>query len=479
MFALSAPLIGYSGEVKPYAWDLLAAVGMTLLCLRSLPGPEGGRAPTLALLAGFLVALAVVTAPFVLVAAGSVLALGAAQGRDQWPRRRLLLAVAGWMMLFVLVWVVFYRPVSRDPAMQRFWEAAYLDLTDPAASWRVHRRWLAGLLIPDDALGLLPGHASALTALLVVGAVASWRREGALRTIALAGPLGLAYCANALRLYPFEVRLMLFAAPAAIILSAAGMEAVANVAGRRLRLPVYAAGALLILLPFVAPVVNRTAPGMLEEVRPLIREGPLPASREPLYVFGRAGPAWLYYTTRWDGDGRLLARQVIAMGRALGPNMGNRPSRGDSVRAEGDELRLEAYGRTVLLGVPSGIENVFRTTWAPLSVDPGWGENEARRIRNVGTRCFFVLFAHYRPVQALALQHALESLGARRLHLAVRRGAELSRYCWSDAGPGLRVSSRGTSPVTHATGPGVPGGEGVNQWHGKPPDDGSPHPPPG
>jgi hypothetical protein len=109
-----------------------------------------------------------------------------------------------------------------------------------------------------------------------------------------------------------------------------------------------------------------------------------------------------------------------------GPAFENAPSRGRPVRDEGSELTYAEHGGLELYGIPDGLEaRVFGIT-NPVP-DPGWAENEARRIRRVANPGVWLVLSHFYGPEGILLR----AVEAERGHLTYhdfRNGAALVRY---------------------------------------------------
>jgi hypothetical protein len=117
-------------------------------------------------------------------------------------------------------------------------------------------------------------------------------------------PVLLALGASGLQLYPFCCRLILFAAPALLLLMAQGIVTILSLTRTRPWI-----GATLIVLVFLHPVMwagyHVIEPRYEEEIKPELRY--LHEHRQPddvIYVYYGAKPAFTYYARRlgWDPD---------------------------------------------------------------------------------------------------------------------------------------------------------------------------------
>lgn len=431
--AVSPLLVRYSAEVKPYIFDALATLVILGLVVELWRTPASRCRWRALLLAGFGTILLSTTAPFVLGPAWLALALSPEVRAAERARGRLALAAVSWGISWVALYLVSYRAVAASAAMQDFWRAAFLTL-DPGALAGLQRRWTVPGLFGDAELGLPPGSGLLLLIAMLAGLVWIWRRLGRPGLVLVAGPVVLAYFASLLRRYPIEARLMSFAVPLLIILMAAAVAAALELARRGgLRLAVLATSCALFVPGGLALRRGGQNVAWLEEVRPLLADSSYRNHRsEPLYVFGKAMPAWIYYSTNWSSADPVRTARLLEMARRIGPNSGNGPSRGRAVEREGGDLTVDDGARRLLVGIPSGYQAVFRNTWEDPPVDQGWGANEAQRLLGESSPCGWILFAHHKRSEIRALDEALRALGARLDYQRKEIGAELRRYCRPD-----------------------------------------------
>lgn len=235
IFAVAYHPIQHSADVKPYASDLLAALGLTAIALEWLRRPDRvGWLWGLAAAGPVAVAL---SHPSAFVAGGVGLALAGPAWRAGW-RARVALAAFGAAAAgtFAALFLAFTRAQAAAtlPAMGADWSGSFPPLGSPIAL----ARWLvavhSGSMLAYPAGG--EGGASAATlALVIVAAVVLWRegRRPALGLCLL--PMGVALVAAALRRYPYggsangaSARVMQYAAPGLCLLAGLGAATLLN-----------------------------------------------------------------------------------------------------------------------------------------------------------------------------------------------------------------------------------------------------------
>ena len=264
MMAASAKLIVQSNEVKHFTMDLLLAVLLGWLAIRiwHLRGPGG------ALLAwGALGAVGPwLSFASLFVFAGTSLVLAPRAFRDwRWRERSAYLA-ANLAVLVALVLLLGPIRAQLTGTLIGFWAKSFPDT-----------RSLAGLLywLVRSHIGvfnyLWQPVGGVLLPLAVLGGVCCWRTDRRPELLCLWLPVLMALAASFLHRWPFGGnQQMVFAAPAALLLAAEGIDSLR----RRLTRWHALAGWIVVvclLLPGVAMAAYRIgAPRLRHEVRPVI-----------------------------------------------------------------------------------------------------------------------------------------------------------------------------------------------------------------
>jgi hypothetical protein len=219
-----------------------------------------------------------------------------------WPR---LVAVgATWCVSFLLTCWVSLRALMANPRLLDYWQSAFLPW-----SWPEGLYWLGRSFVEFfyDPVSLVPGLALPL---FIVGAVVLGRRNGKHLALLLL-PMLLALLAAGLRKYPFQRRLVLFLAPAALLLVSESLGVLGWACARRFRryrwlvwtaVGLLAVGTAWDSLRWTAHRV--VDPQVREHIRPLflqVKQDWLPGDR--LYVYRHSGEPFRYYRERLDLGG--------------------------------------------------------------------------------------------------------------------------------------------------------------------------------
>ena len=436
--ALSAtafPLIRYSVEVKPYILDGLISAGLVWVALRLMDEPEDGRRWLWLTISG--AAAVLLSAPALFVCAAVLFGLGIAavrRGRPHHLPRLALLAVL-WGAIFGAAYVSWYAANAGAPYMRLFWAEAFLRPGTPrffARLWRGVGDLSCTLTCWRGLVDLSP----LLLLLALIGLTNLARRRGPEFAVFLGGPIFAAFGASALGEYPIATRLLLFSAPLLAILVAVGAVAVAQAVERSwpkvrarwvLLLLVYPSLILAATLAFVPPS-NWGLHG--EEVRPLAELYRDRGRNEPVYVFPRAVPAWVFHTTDWSTPDSARLRWVAEMAGPAGPGFVNGPSRGKRLPGDGSNLVYARGGWNELYGTSTGAQGRMGVGYSPPEPDPGWAESEVWRIRAAAKPYAWIVlsdYAHGRVDEGAILMRAVTAAGGQVVFTRVLPSAMLYR----------------------------------------------------
>jgi hypothetical protein len=429
-------LITYSNAVKQYSVELLAAVVLLLGMERATRhlGQRGVAAGVLA--AGALAPWVSLSSVFVLVTAWVVLAALAARRRAGAARLALATAVT-WGASGVIAYLAVYRNAGRNEYMRRFWELAFLTPDRPGFAGHAWKSvedqvWgvLAGDPLADRQPYILMLHATTVLVVLLigVGCFDVVRARGRAACWWLVGPVVLTLIASMLGVYPIAPRLTLFLLPGLIVLFVAGCSGLLRRAGKAAIPRPLAVLTLSLAVPLGIQAVTRTfslePSGHFERLVRELRERRAPG--EPVYIFARTLPAWIYYTTDWSRPDTTRLRFLLDAAASTGGAFENAPSRGRVREAEARAL-TSAAAPGELLGLPSGMEWREVEEHVESTPDSGWAELERRRIEGAAAPGVWVIAtAWYAPESELF--KALERDASRRTFALLRGGSALVRY---------------------------------------------------
>ncbi len=216
--------IRHGGEIKPYATDFLAALGLIALAVEWLRAPDRSG-PLWGLAAVGPLAIGI-SNPAIFVASGVGLALAVPVVRARSPRLIVPFALFGMSgaatFLMLLRWVNGPQSVGVMPWMRVYWAGAFPPRSVPALiAWlaRTHTSQMFAYPAGGDV------GASTMTTALVAVAIAAYLRRGSRAVLAvLLSPFALGLVAASLGRYPYggSARTMQYVAPAIILMAGLG-----------------------------------------------------------------------------------------------------------------------------------------------------------------------------------------------------------------------------------------------------------------
>lgn len=444
--ATAFPLIRYSVEVKPYSLDALVAVLLICAALRVAQHLGCLRCWILLAIAGMLGVL--VSTPALFICMGAVAALGVAALRSRRPRLVPAIIVLSilWGGVFASAYKSWYAPVAGSRYMRHYWASAFLT---PGTAELPGRLWAAAsesactLNCWRGILDLTP----VLLLLAIIGTVHIWRRRGPESAVLVAAPLMAVFAASALGRYPIATRLMLFAAPLLCIMIAAGAVHTARLMERWW--PWIRARWILLLFLYPSLIFSATLTffppsdwGLRSvEVRPLAEDFQLHGGREPIYIFARSVPTWVFHTTDWTSPDTSRLSFVAWVAGPNGPGFINASTRGKRIRGEGQHLTYPYRGGIELYGNPTGSQSRAIVGYYPRLPDPGWAESEAWRIQQAAKPFVWIVISDFRAGadERQVLMSAVKNAGGIAVYRKVAPNACLYRIRFP--GPPLRAHS--------------------------------------
>jgi hypothetical protein len=241
LFACSDNLLWHTCEAKPYAVEVLCAVGLLAVYCRARAWPLGRQFLLYALLGPLLIWLAY---PGCFLCGGLLVALLPAVWRSRSARIWLGYGILGITIAAAFAALVL-GPIraQRCPEMTSCWEDHFPPWDRPLKV----PVWLVASTCEIGRYCCRPT-GQALAGVAVVGLILFWRR-GRRDVVALtAVPVGLALAASCLRAYPYGgTRVLVYAAPAFVLWTAEAVPVLTAWLGTRARLGTAALGAGLLL----------------------------------------------------------------------------------------------------------------------------------------------------------------------------------------------------------------------------------------
>lgn len=378
--ALSPTLLQYANEVKPYSGDAAIGLAIILVSLRVVENP--------ARLSRWI-AWGIATAVGAILSFTSVLAAGAT-GLALLPIARkhgrlpLLVGLGGIAVMITWVATSTSRPPNIAAFMSDFWTGGFLSASQPIRSL-AKLVTVAGEIVGRTRSGTIFGVAA------WIGAVVFFRQSARTATMVV-GPVVVAVVLALTQTYPVSERTWLFAAPLFLV----SFGVLVDWSFRRISRPGWrTVASFTTAAVFLGPwsdllIRRRIAFPRQDPKTPLAYlEAQRQRADEPVYIFARATPAWLWYQTDWtDGGGDRIRAMVDA--RNPGDELfHNQPwTKALSVTALAVS-KLTTERGVELFGGPSGLVVRYE---GPGKADPRWAAADRARIEMLGTPCVW-LFA--------------------------------------------------------------------------------------
>jgi 4-amino-4-deoxy-L-arabinose transferase-like glycosyltransferase len=315
LFVTSEPLIYYATEVKQYAGDVTVELILWWLATRAEEGDfRRGRYASLGLAGG--VALFFSHAAAFVLAGIALAALIDGKGDFAAARRRRVLGTAAaaivWAAAFAGMYALSWHRYAKNAQLVGYFAERLEGFPPPGTLAAL--KWLLGRMAQ---VLVYPGSLNRVVAVLGVlfGLIVISRRDRR-RLVMWTAPGALALLAAALRLYPFEGRLILFVIPALYLIVAEGMEEI-RVRTRSSTPILFAAVWILLLIhPVVAMSQGMVRPRYFEQTRPVLQY--VSAARRPgdvVYIYYGAQYAVRYYL-----ETRTLSLADVAVESMLAPS---------------------------------------------------------------------------------------------------------------------------------------------------------------
>ena len=454
--AVSAILIFYGNQVKPYGVDALVTVAMLGLAASVLRAPRSGRAWGALAGGGALAVLLSVPSVFVLVGVMAALVTDPAVYADRVVRRRAVAVAATYMGAYLARFVIADSHAGADRYLQHFWQHAFL--TPGASDYGTRLRSVLHHALVDPFFFSTvsgqphPVRGVVLLVLFMIGCAVVIRRRGRSTALMLLGPYVATAVAMVAGQYPGGARLLLFLSPILFLLCAAALIAVADAAARVLerrgvsvrarRLAPQAAGYASLVVLTLAWTDPRAAPSIWHLLPPdrrgdLVRDIARGDDRDPVYVMASEVPDWFFYTTEWRKPDTARLAWMAPLASSGGPAFENAPSRGRavSVGSEGRDLVNVDRGRLELLGLATGSEVWADQIEQTRQADTGWSGNEAARIRSVAYPGLWILADRTQVYASEPLLRAVRACGGAVDHERVLANAVAYHVRFSPESP--------------------------------------------
>jgi hypothetical protein len=301
VFAISEPLVYYASEIKQYSSDALFSLLLLFVFSRFRQGEARLRHFIELGVVGVVAMWMSHPAVFTIAGLSMSLVLGSTVKKHRYRLTHLGGMLFLWAVNLAILVLVSLRHLTADTTLQDYWRHSFM----PMPPWR-NAKWLIDAFLDmfEHPIGLSVAPIGA--GLFLIGCVSLSFRRWQLALV-LVTQLLVTLLASGLMKYPFSGRLLLFLAPAVILLIAEGIE--------RLRLllhrhsPAASFGlwlgmaALVLYGPIGAAFENLRHPDMGEHIKPVmsyVSRNRLDA--DGIYVYSGAYPAFSYYLQQYGFD---------------------------------------------------------------------------------------------------------------------------------------------------------------------------------
>ncbi|NOY17523.1 MAG: hypothetical protein GXP23_11485 [Gammaproteobacteria bacterium] len=306
IFAISHWAIYYAAEVKQYSSDMMVALILYIAAAYALEKWNTTR--WVVLTAAGIVGVWL-SHPATFILAGIGISIGVQSiAHKQWNDvARLAISAIIWFGAFA---VGLYATATIGSGATAAGSATFSHMTEvawtstfapfpPMSLSDTRWYWAAFFRVFNHPLGFATQGLAAF--LFLAGIVHLWARN-CLWLGFLVLPMLVALLASALHLYPFSSRLLIFLVPGTIIIIAAGIETLRQLAWDKCRPIWFLAIAVLLLQPAWEAFSNAThkIPYDRENIRAVLEYiNQTKAPDDWIYVYARAGSAFRYYRQRF------------------------------------------------------------------------------------------------------------------------------------------------------------------------------------
>jgi uncharacterized membrane protein len=298
LFAFSDRLIYYSSEAKQYSTDVFICLLLLQVIARTLDRNPFNQDFVLLAASGIAALGFSHPALFILAGGGCTLGTHFILKRDWRSTIKLGCVATVWCVSFLGLYFISLRYLSANTGLFEYWSYAFM----PLPPWR---DWGWFIETPRMSMGL-PHKLT--VALLAVGAISISVRRWQYGLMLLL-PILFTLIASALHKYPFSDRLILFLIPITLLIIAESIGRTQSVFDGLKRFPRMGFPVALGILAWVAVTPAYSAvrhlrhPRVVEEIKPILSylsyQG---GTNHVLYVYGGAGPSFLYYLPSYRLD---------------------------------------------------------------------------------------------------------------------------------------------------------------------------------
>jgi hypothetical protein len=404
--AFSPSAIWYSTEVKPYALDGLATLGIVLLTLSVLRAPDQARRWIALAVTGAVAFFFSTISIFTMAAAGLVLVWRFARDRQRAPLAWTLGIGAVWVAVFLGLYVAIVRPSEQMMRGTRYWDVWMLTIGSPDLAFRWRRALHEIFAESTYSIAYSWPMLGALLVAIGVGLFALARGPGRTVAIMAVATYVMIIAGAVAGRVPPAARLVFSLAPFTWLALAAGAVALIERAPAKWQeSAVIAASVALLLWRWPVVRINDPMGRRHERSVEVIARVVDAAKGKHVYVGTYMIPVWLHYATPWN-DREEVSRLRVRL-RSRRDTRGDGRSRPFPVSELGRPQQLtrwtEIFGRYSLIddaGVAASPKEAEKLEQ--------WAAKEIRTIRAAGADTAWIVIAPWNRTEAPALARAAE-----------------------------------------------------------------------
>lgn len=304
LFSASLEMLRYTTEFKQYATDVFFVLLIQLCALSLVRGNPIVKNGIPLGIAGACVLWFSHPSVFALAGMGTVLFFYYLMNKQFADVRKICLSACFWALSLISLFFLSLKSTTQNTSLESYWGDSFLPLPPQAINEQFH---LIKLFLQ---IFFFPGMIQqALWAMIVfiVGASLFFKKEKPVFYILIL-PVFFAAMASALRVYPFEGRLLLFYMPYMYLLIAEGLSFMLGRTSVISRLLGVLLACLIIWYPVnlsMQQMIRRTV--YVEDIKSVLDYLKTHAQKdEAMYIYYGAEKAFQYYAPRYGFNNKIL-----------------------------------------------------------------------------------------------------------------------------------------------------------------------------
>ena len=301
LFSVSYWLVYYASECKQYSSDVMVCLLLLLCGQRCLMAEATTKDLFILMLAGSITLWLSHPALFVCCGVGLGLVIDGFLQRETGKLKRVLIVLSVWSVNILVLYEVSFRRLSANNVLVSYWNEFFM----PMPPWQ-NLAWFSAVftrVLVKPAGIAVPW----LGALLIAAGLALYLVKHQRWGVILITTLIMTLLASGLKKYPFGDRLLLFALPIFFLCIGEAVEQLRTLFNGRRAMDTFvlslAVAVSVAYWPTVQAIANVRQPGNDEDIKSVLEYvAHRKTSRDVLYVYYSAIPAFTYYAPGYDLD---------------------------------------------------------------------------------------------------------------------------------------------------------------------------------